>query len=64
MEGELVEVDGLLAGLAAPCPALEDRLQQPHGLLEGETVDGANLDYRCANSTEVLGRVSGRGTCS
>jgi hypothetical protein len=43
MEGELVEVDGLLAGLAAPCPALEDRLQQPHGVLEGETVDGAKV---------------------
>ena len=34
MEGEPVEVDGLLAGLAAAGPALEDRLEQA-GLLEG-----------------------------
>ena len=43
VERELVEVDGLLAGLAAACPALEDRLQQPHGLFEGETVGGAKV---------------------
>ena len=33
-EVELVEVDGLLAGGAAAGPALEDRLQEQHGLLE------------------------------
>jgi hypothetical protein len=43
VEWELVEVDGLLAGLAAAGPALEDRLQQPHGLLEGESVNGAKV---------------------
>ena len=43
MERELVEVDGLLAGLAAACPALEDRLEQPHGLLEGKAADGAKV---------------------
>ena len=41
MEVELVEVDGLLTGLADAAPALEDRLQQPHDLGEGEAVDRA-----------------------
>ena len=39
----MVEVDGLLAGLAAAGPALEQRLQEPHGLREGESVDGAKV---------------------
>ena len=43
MEWELVEVDGLLAGLTAAGPALEDRLQEPDGLLQGEAVDGAKV---------------------
>ena len=43
MEWELVDIDRLLAGLAVSCPALEDRLQQPYGLLEGEAVDGAKV---------------------
>jgi hypothetical protein len=43
MERKLVEVDGLLAGLTAAGPALEDRLQQPDGLLEGKAVDGAKV---------------------
>jgi hypothetical protein len=34
VEWELVEVDCLLAGLAAAGPALEDRLHQQHGLRE------------------------------
>jgi len=34
VEGELVEVDRLLAGLTAAVPALEDRLQEQHGLRE------------------------------
>jgi hypothetical protein len=42
-EGEVVEIDGLLAGSAVACPALEDRLQQMHGLFEGEAVSGAKV---------------------
>ena len=42
-ERDLVDVDGLLAGLAASWPALEERLQDAHGLFEGETVDGAKV---------------------
>jgi hypothetical protein len=42
-EGKVIEIDGLLAGLAASGPALEDRLQQQHGLFEGETVSGAKV---------------------
>ena len=34
VKGELVEIDGLLTGLAAAGPALEDRLHQQHGLRE------------------------------
>jgi hypothetical protein len=44
MKVELVEVDGLLAGLAASCPALEERLQQEYCLFEGEAVGGAKVD--------------------
>ena len=33
-EVQLVEVDGLVAGSAAADPALEERLQQQHGLRE------------------------------
>jgi hypothetical protein len=36
MEWQRVEVDGLLAGLAVAGPALEERLQQQHGLREGQ----------------------------
>jgi hypothetical protein len=43
MERELVEVDGLLAGLTVPVPALEERLQEAHGLFEGKAVDGAKV---------------------
>lgn len=43
MERKLVEIDGLLAGLAVSVPALEDRLQEAHGLFEGEAVDRAKV---------------------
>jgi hypothetical protein len=43
VEIELVDVDGLLAGLTVAGPALEDRLQQECCLLEGEAVDGAKV---------------------
>ena len=43
MEGELIEVDGLLAGLAAAGPTLEQWLEEPDGLGEGEAVDGAKV---------------------
>ena len=43
MEVELVEVYGLLTGLAAAVPALEDRLQQSYDLWEGELVDRAKV---------------------
>jgi hypothetical protein len=33
-EGELLEVDGLLAGSASSGPAAEDGLQEQHGLRE------------------------------
>jgi hypothetical protein len=33
-EGESVEIDGLEADLAAAGPALEERLQEQHGLRE------------------------------
>ena len=41
MQLKPVEADGLLAGLAAACRALEDRLEQPDDLREGEAVGGA-----------------------
>ena len=34
MQLELVDVDGLLAGLAVAVPALEQWLQEQHGLFE------------------------------
>jgi len=43
MERDLVDVDGLLTGLAASCPALEQRLQDEYGLFEGEAVGGAKV---------------------
>jgi len=40
---ERVEVDGLLAGLAVAGPALEDRLQQQHGLFECQAAVGLKV---------------------
>ena len=40
MEGDLVEVDWLLAGLTAAGPALEDRLEQSDCLREGQAGRG------------------------
>jgi hypothetical protein len=39
-EGQVGEVDWLLAGLAAAGPALEDRLHQQHGLRECQSGRG------------------------
>ena len=43
MERKLVEIDGLLAGVAATGPAFEDRLQQPNDLWQGEAIGGAKV---------------------
>ena len=40
-EGELVEVDGLVAGAAAAVPALEDGLEEQHRLGECQASRGA-----------------------
>ncbi|MGI8429861.1 MAG: hypothetical protein ACR2OB_11285 [Solirubrobacteraceae bacterium] len=40
MEQELVEVDGLVAGVAAAGPALEQRLEQEDRLWEGQAGRG------------------------
>jgi len=42
-EWEVVEVDGLLAGLASAVPAFEDWLQQPNDLGKGQPVDRAKV---------------------
>jgi hypothetical protein len=39
----MVEIDGLLAGLAATGPAFEDRLQQPNDLWQGEAMGRAKV---------------------
>jgi hypothetical protein len=40
VKGESVEIDGLLAGLAAAGPALEQRLEQEDCLREGQAGRG------------------------
>jgi hypothetical protein len=45
-EGELVEVDGLVAGSALAVPTLEDGLEEPHRLWQCQAGRGAFGSWR------------------
>ena len=56
-EGELFEVDGLLAGAAAAGPAAQDGLQEQHGLRQCQAGRGA-LGHRRSRVRKACAQVT------